>query len=98
MENLIKLHKAQLASDRMSCHSATANQVRLGLHTAAVWLMHGLRAAIPRTNPLAGAAVAAIRARLVKIRAPVIEPLARIPRPRPRRCPEGALFRHVALR
>jgi hypothetical protein len=28
MENLIKLHKAQLASDRMSCHSATANQVR----------------------------------------------------------------------
>ena len=27
-ENLIKLHKAQLASDRMSCHSATANQVR----------------------------------------------------------------------
>jgi hypothetical protein len=23
MENLIKLHKAQLASDRMSCHSAT---------------------------------------------------------------------------
>jgi Transposase DDE domain group 1 len=24
-ENLIKLHKAQLASDRMSCHNATAN-------------------------------------------------------------------------
>ena len=53
MENLIKLHKAQLASDRMSCHSATANQVRLVLHTAAFWLMHGVRAAIPRTNPLA---------------------------------------------
>ena len=34
MENLIKLHKAQLASDRMSCHGATANQVRLVLHTA----------------------------------------------------------------
>jgi Transposase DDE domain group 1 len=29
MENLIKLHKAQLFSDRMSCHNATANQVRL---------------------------------------------------------------------
>jgi Transposase DDE domain group 1 len=27
MENLIKLHKAQLASDRMSCHSATANGI-----------------------------------------------------------------------
>ena len=51
MENLIKLHKAQLASDRMSCHSATANQARLVLHTAAFWLMHGVRAAIPRTKP-----------------------------------------------
>jgi Transposase DDE domain group 1 len=47
MENLIKLRKAQLSSDRMSCHSATANQVRLALHTAAFWLMHGVRAAIP---------------------------------------------------
>jgi Transposase DDE domain group 1 len=53
MENLIKLHKAQLASDRMSCHSATANQVRLVLHTAAFWLMHGVRAPIPPTSPLA---------------------------------------------
>src|SRR5258708_3074326 len=51
MENLIKLHKTQLASDRMSCHSATANQVRLVLHTAAFCLMHAVRAAIPRTNP-----------------------------------------------
>jgi Transposase DDE domain group 1 len=40
MENLIKLHKPQLASDRMSCHGATANQVRLALHTAAFWLAH----------------------------------------------------------
>jgi hypothetical protein len=54
MENLIKLHKAQLCSDRMSCHSATANQVRLVLHTAAFWLMHAVRAAIPQTSPLAG--------------------------------------------
>jgi len=29
MENLLKLHKAQLPSDCMSCHSATANQVRV---------------------------------------------------------------------
>ena len=34
-ENLIKLHKRQLASDRTSCRSALANQVRLVLHTAA---------------------------------------------------------------
>src|SRR6266403_1682549 len=38
-ENLIKLHKTQLASDRTSCRSALANQVRLVLHTAAYWLM-----------------------------------------------------------
>jgi hypothetical protein len=45
-------------SDRMSCHSATANQVRLALHTAAFWLMHGVRAAIPfgGASPIAASA------------------------------------------
>jgi hypothetical protein len=86
MENLIKLHKAQLASDRMSCHSATANQVRLGLHTAAFWLMHGLRAAIPHMSPLA-----------TKIGARVIEHIARIRVKLPSSCPERALVRAVAL-
>ena len=97
MENLIKLHKAQLASDRMSCHSATANQVRLALHTAAFWLMHGVRAAIPQTDPLAIAEFATIRERLIKIGARVIEHLARIRIQLPTSCPEGALFRTVAL-
>jgi hypothetical protein len=78
MENLIKLHKAQLASDRMSCHSATANQVRLVLHTAAFWLMHGVRAAIPQASPLAKCEFATIRERLIKIGARVIEHVARI--------------------
>jgi hypothetical protein len=76
MENLIKLHKAQLASDRMSCHSATANQVRLVLHTAAFWLMHGVRAAIPQTDPLARAEFT-IRDRLIKIGARVIASISR---------------------
>src|SRR5271166_3349007 len=62
----------------MSCHSATANQVRLVLHTAAFWLMHGVRAAIPRSNPLAKCEFATIRERLIKIGARVIEHLARI--------------------
>jgi hypothetical protein len=39
--------------DRMSCHSAAANQVRLVVHTVAFWLMHGVRAAIASTSPLA---------------------------------------------
>jgi 7-cyano-7-deazaguanine reductase len=97
MENLIKLHKAQLASDRMSCHSATANQVRLVLHTAAFWLMHGVRAAIPKTDPLARAEFATIRDRLIKIGARVIEHIARIRVQLPTSCPERALFRAVAL-
>ena len=78
MENLIKLHKAQLASDRMWSRSATANQVRLVLHTAAFWLMHGVRAAIPVTSPLASCEFATIRERLIKIGARVIEHIARI--------------------
>jgi len=96
MENLIKLHKAQLASDRMSCHSATANQVRLVLHTAAFWLMHGVRAAIPQANPLATCEFATIRERLIKIGARVIEHLARIRVQLPTSCPDAALFRYVA--
>src|SRR5271156_40311 len=97
MENLIKLHKAQLASDRMSCHSAIANQVRLVFHTAACWLMHRVRAAIPPAHPLARAEFATIRERLIKIAARVIEHVARIRIQLPTSCPEGALFRTVAL-
>ena len=97
MENLIKLHKAQLASDRMSCHSATANQVRLALHTAAFWLMHWVRAAIPQTSPLAKCEFATIRERLIKIGARVIEHIARIRIQLPTSCPERALFRAIAL-
>jgi hypothetical protein len=93
MENLIKLHKAQLASDRMSCHSATANQVRLALHTAAFWLMHCVRSAIPQTNPLSRCEFATLRERLIKIGARVIEHIARIRVQLPTSCPEGALFR-----
>ena len=97
MENLIKLHKAQLASDRTSCHSATANQVRLVLHTVAFWLMHAVRSVIPATNPLAKAEFATIRQRLLKIGARVIEHIARIRIHLPTSCPERALFRHIAL-
>ena len=97
MENLIKLHKAQLFSDRMSCHNATANQVRLVLHTAAFWLMHGVRAAIPQTNSLVKAEFATIRERLIKIGARVIEHAARIRIHLPSSCPDRSLFRTVAL-
>ena len=97
-ENLIKLHKAQLASDRTSCPSATANQVRIVLHTAAFWLLHTVRAAVPKTSALAKAEFATIRARLIKIAARVIEYGARVRVVLPSSCPEWADFTAVAER
>jgi ABC transporter substrate binding protein/Transposase DDE domain group 1 len=54
-------------------------------------LMHGVRAAIPQTSPLAYAEFATIRERLIKIGARVIEHIARIRVQLPTSCPEGAL-------
>jgi Transposase DDE domain group 1 len=97
-ENLIKLHKTQLASDRTSCHSPVANQVRLVLHTAAYWLMLTLRNAIPRAAPLAKAEFTTIRAKLIKIAARVIEHAARIRVHLPTGCPEQSWFGCIAAR
>src|SRR5216683_286320 len=66
-ENLIKLHKAQLASDRTSCRNPLANQMRLILHTAAYWLMLTVRDAIPKAHALATAEFNTIRLRLLKL-------------------------------
>ena len=96
-ENLIKLHKAQLASDRTSCHSATANQVRLALATAAFWLMHAVRAAIPEGHALAKAEFNTLRLRLLKIAVRVVEHATRIRAHLPTSMPEKTLFRAVAL-
>ena len=96
-ENLIKLHKAQLASDRTSCHAATANQVRLTLHTAAFWLMHTLRAAIPSGHALAKAEFNTLRLRLLKIAARVVEHGSRIRVRLPSSCPDAFLFRKIVL-
>ncbi|WP_254065667.1 transposase [Acidisoma sp. L85] len=45
-ENLIKMHKGQLAPDRTSYRSPMANQMRLILHTAAYWQLLTLRDAL----------------------------------------------------
>lgn len=97
-ENLIKLHKAQLASDRTSCHSPIANQVRLVLHTAAYWLMLSLRDAVPIASPLAKAEFVTLRIRLLKIGARVVEKAARIRVQLTSACPDAALFRLLAGR
>ncbi len=98
MENLIKQHKAQLASDRTSCQSPFANQIRLVLHTAAYWLMRALRDAVPRRMPLAWLEFATIRQSLLKIGARVVEKAARIRIHLASACPNAALFRLLAGR
>jgi len=77
-ENLIKLHKTQLASDRTSCRSALANQVRLVFHTAAYWLVLAVRNGIPKPCDPATAEFNTIRLRLLKIAARVIESAGRV--------------------
>lgn len=92
-ENLIKLHKTQLASDRTSCRSAVANQVRLVLHTAAYWLMLAVRDAIPKVRDLAKAEFATLRLRLLKIAARIVETASRVRLAFAACCPEADLFR-----
>ncbi|HEX4096618.1 MAG TPA: IS1380 family transposase [Caulobacteraceae bacterium] len=96
-ENLIKLHKAQLGSDRTSCRSPLANQMRLILHTAAYWLMLTVRDAVPKTHALAKAEFATIRARLLKIGARIRETTHRVRVAFAAACPEADLFRHLAM-
>jgi hypothetical protein len=95
-ENLIKMHKAQLASDRTSCRSANANQMRLILHTAAFWLMWRIRQAIPKAAALATAEFATLRLRLLKVAARVIETATRIRVAFASACPDASTFRAVA--
>ena len=97
-ENLIKAHKLHLASDRTSCHSATANQFRLILHSAAYWLLHTLRAATPRRSFWRTAQFDTLRLRLIKIAARVIEKATRIRVSLPSACPHHAIFALLARR
>jgi hypothetical protein len=97
-ENFIKLHKAQLASDRTSCRSPRANQFRLILHTAAYWLLHTLRAAAPKRSGWKTAEFATLRLRLIKIAARVVEGATRIRIWLPTACPDAAIFRLLAGR
>jgi hypothetical protein len=94
-ENLIKLHKSQLASDRTSCRSALANRVRLLLHTAAYRLMLAVRDAIPKARDLANAEFATLRLRLLKIAAHVIETASGVRLAFAAACPEADLFRSL---
>jgi DDE family transposase len=95
-ENLIKLHKSQLSSDRTSCRSPLANQVRLLLHTAAYWLLLAVRDAIPKPQPLARAEFTTLRLRLIKVAARVIETATRVRIAFAASHPQAELFAGIA--
>ncbi len=95
-ENLIKRHKTQLASDRTSCRSANANQMRLILHTAAYWLLWRIQQEIPKTAALAVAEFATLRLRLLKVAARVIESASRIRLAFASACADAGVFTAIA--
>jgi hypothetical protein len=94
-ENLIKRRKSQLASDRTSCRSPLANQMRLILHTAAYWLMRTLRDAIPQPQPLASGEFSTLRLRLLKVAVRVRETASRIRLAFAANCPDAELVRSL---
>jgi hypothetical protein len=94
-ENLIKLHKTQLKSDRTSCSAAEANQMRLILHTAAYWLMIKMREAIDPGHALARAEFNTLRLRLLKIGARIRETAHRVRIAFAAACPDADLVRKL---
>jgi hypothetical protein len=94
-ENLIKLHKTQMASDRTSCRSVNANQMRLILHTAAYWLLWRVHQAMPKAAALAKAEFTTLRLRLLKVAARVMESATLIRVAFASACPDADLFRAI---
>ena len=91
-ENHIKAWKSHLASDRTSCMSASANQMRLMLHGCAYWLWWTLRAACPKRSPWRRAQFDTLRLHLVKLAATIVEKKTRIVMTLPASCPRQNLI------
>lgn len=73
MELRIKDHKLYLKSDRMSCNSFAANQLRLFLHSAAYVLMHTLQKEVLKGTEYATATMRTIQLKIIKVAARVKE-------------------------
>lgn len=78
MELMIKDHKNGLKSDRTSCHTKEANQLRLFLHSAAYVLLHALRSMFLKGTELARSQFDTLRLKLLKIGARVTVKKTRI--------------------
>ena len=78
MENRIKDCQLDLFADRMSAHAYTANQTRLIFAAFAYVLIDGIRRLALKNTALANAVPSAIRLKLLKIGARVVNSVRRI--------------------
>jgi hypothetical protein len=92
-ENHIKAWRLHLAADRTSCSKASANQLRLMLHTGAYWLLWSLRSLMPKRSTWRVAQFDALRLRLVKIATRVVALKSRVMLHLPSACPDQAILR-----
>lgn len=96
-ENRIKEQKLDLFSDRTSCHTLQANQLRLWLSSFAYVLLAGLRRLALRGTQLERATCGTIRLKLLKVGAQVLVSVRRVLFRLAGGWPLAGLFR-VALR
>lgn len=92
-ENHIKAWRRHLAADRTSCSKATANQLRLMLHTGAYWLLWSLRSLMPKRSTWRVAQFDTLRLRLVKLATRVVALKTRVMLHLPSVCPDKAILR-----
>src|SRR5215211_4865466 len=92
-ENHIKAWRLHLAADRTSCSKASANQLRLMLHTGAYWLLWSLRSLMPKRSTWRVAQFDTLRLRLVKLATRVVALKTRVMLHLPSACPDQAILR-----
>jgi Transposase DDE domain group 1 len=95
MENFIKNHKTFLHSDRTSCHTFTANHLRLLLHSAAYVLLHALAEQGLQGTVWAKAQFNILQLRLLKVGAKVRELATKITFHFPTAFPLQAVYRQL---
>jgi hypothetical protein len=92
-ENHIKAWKLGLAADRTSCSKASANQLRLMLHTSAYWLLWSLRSLMPKRSTWRVVQLDTLRLRLIKLAVRVVALKTRVMLHLPSAYPAKAIMR-----
>src|SRR5215208_6682466 len=97
-ENHIKAWRLHLAADRFGacpkpCSKASANQLRLMLHTGAYWRLWSLRSLMPKRSTWRAVQFDTLRLRLVKIATRVVALKSRVMLHLPSACPNQAILR-----